>query len=129
MVNNDFIKIVDIDIIDEEYNEAVVMIENKGIVFPCFTYDIKFPIDFDFVTFECMTEEQAIISENKDSNIECLDNNFQCKITGKLLDRTKAEVVVNDLKLHVDSTIIPGDIKTGDFIEFKAERIDIEDIT
>ena len=45
-------------------------------------------------------------------------------LRGKVIDKEKALVVIGKLIIEVDADDLPKDIKNGDFVEFRVDRLD-----
>lgn len=119
-------KIKNISWLSQDALEAEVIVTDGEYEINCFAqpfyYQIGIELKFPLL---CYNVTNVLKLDKEVFSIEKLSEYFAYHLSGKLVDKKLETVKVGELLLELDNIVIPGDIKEGDFISFRCQRLDI----
>lgn len=111
---------------DRSIREAIVLVSDGRYSLVCFSHPCNYSIGEQVKDLLYCLDAQDVVLANQDIYMVSHDAwEFSHKICGRLCDSSRGIVCVGELQLQIDASIIPGDIKSGQFIQFSATRIDL----
>ena len=114
-----------IDWLSKEAKEALVYINSKDISFIAFSHPCNLKSgDENLYRIYCLDAKNIRISNLKKPSITQNLNDLGCNIIGKILDKSKNLILVNDICIEIDIDF-PNDVNDGSFVEFNCNRLDL----
>lgn len=117
-------KIINIEWLDSVNMECFVTIENNKKLLTFFSYgNTNLEEAINRGDFYCTLIDDIEITGKH--NCEIISEKDGLKITGKLIDSNNGILDTEAFILRIDVSLLPGDVKTSDYIRFMAKRIDL----
>lgn len=119
-------RIEEIKWLDKGEKEAVLKVVSDENCLMCFSCPCVYNVgDILAAPLECLSTDNIIMCEAKESAIEKMDDEFKYKLIGELKNIQNGIVEVKGFNLHIDEEKIPKDMSNGVYIQFEVSRIDI----
>ncbi|MCL2611187.1 MAG: hypothetical protein FWE02_05875 [Defluviitaleaceae bacterium] len=112
--------------INRSIKEAEVVVSDGNNEILCFSH--PFLGEVGGIVSEplyCLDAEDIVLLDDEIYSIKSSDSYFRHTICGKIIDNNI--VSIGEIRLSLEGSYIPGDIKNGDFITFETLRVDIYD--
>ncbi|MCQ2590139.1 MAG: hypothetical protein MJ179_06920 [Treponema sp.] len=117
-------KIINIEWLDLVNMECFVTIENNQKLLTFFSYgntDLEEKINKG--DFYCTMIDDIVVS--KKHSCEIIPEKEGLIITGKLIDSNNGILDTEAFILRIDTDLLPGDVRSSDYISFRVKRIDL----
>ena len=112
--------------IDQDSNEAEVMVSDGCIELLCFSHPFKKNINEKLEEpIHCFNVDNVVIARDKTSCVNKSSSYFGYSLCGKLVDRNSKLVYLGNIKLCLENAYISNDILEGNYVEFDVSRLDI----
>lgn len=111
---------------DRSIREAIVLVSDGRYSVVCFSHPCNYSVGEQVEDLLCCLNAQDVELADQDRYLASHDDwEFPHRICGRLSDSSRGIVCVGELQLQIDAGVIPGDIKSGQFIQFSTSRIDL----
>ncbi|MDR1159579.1 MAG: hypothetical protein LBK69_03035 [Syntrophomonadaceae bacterium] len=115
-----------IDWIDEEAQEAEVIVSDGSVSILCFSHPFKKNVnDILAEPIHCLDAENVAVSEEQVAYANRSNTTFGYSICGKLADKENKIALLGNIKLCLEDAYIPDSIPEGSFIAFDVSRFDL----
>lgn len=120
-------KIKNISWLSQEALEAEIIVTDGEFEINCFAQPLNYQLGSELNNpILCCNVTTVFKLDKEVYSIEKLDDEYYAyNLSGKLVDKKLEKVKVGKLILELDSIVLPGDIREGDFISFRCQRLDI----
>ena len=106
-------------------DEAIVVISDGEFDIIAFAHPFNGKINDNLsVPLLCLNSENIVKVNGEKYRVITSNNEFEQYFQGKVIDKDNSIVNIGNIKIELDSNL-PQDIKNGDFITFKCNRLDI----
>lgn len=117
--------IKNINWIDKDNKEALAIVTNNKIELECFSYPLENNENDTIDIIHCLSVQDICISTKKEYSIQYNEKNKEYIVCGQLINKEEGILLFDDIKMDISGSYIPADIKEGEFIYFKTNRLDI----
>ena len=115
-----------IEWLDEENKEAILEVFNNNKTLICFSHPCNYNLNDEIKEpLHCLDSYDIVYCEDKQIRIEKINEPFEYKLLGKVVNVEEGIIKIDDFILCIDSNRIPKDIMNGDYIQFITSRIDV----
>lgn len=111
---------------DHSIHEAIVLVSDGRYSVVCFSHPCNYSVGERVKDFlYCLDAQDVVLADQEIYMVSHDTWKFPHKICGRLCDSSCGIICVGELQFQIDASIIPGDIKNGQFIQFSTARIDL----